>query len=341
MARKKVTTEEAQRIKKTREIKQRKNSLKAEQEYDVCAICDDGGSVTCCDGGCGRSFHLDDGDEEEHEDCREKLGLTLEQAKMIINMDEGFICKNCQYKQHQCFACGLLGSSDDTSSQPEVFQCSHDDCAHFYHPKCIAQLLYPNSEEATLFEVEVAAAREKFTCPVHECIECKGVENKNDRSMQFAVCRRCPTVYHRKCLPSDIIFKSRKGPNGSLQRAWDDILPDRILIFCMKHKLVRKLRTPERNHIIFPEANELHMPNTPEGAPWNKICLRKSRCTTISPLPSKLRRLHRLQATRTSATVPVPSHSLQAPHSRNHIQALAVGSMTDHTPYNLSVSCRQ
>jgi len=157
--------------------------------------------------------------------------------------------------------------------------------------------------------------------------------------MQFAVCRRCPTVYHRKCLPrfvfldnrhvpilcsfmfylkigpfflrfccccfcSDIIFKSRKGPNGSLQRAWDDILPDRILIFCMyvnsltfvthiyaqpclcllslfsridnwihqnifcrKHKLVRKLRTPERNHIIFPEANELHMPNTPEGAP--------------------------------------------------------------------------
>jgi len=267
MARKKVTTEEAQRIKKTREIKQRKNSLKAEQEYDVCAICDDGGSVTCCDGGCGRSFHLDDGDEEEHADCREKLGLTLEQAKMIINMDEGFICKNCQYKQHQCFACGLLGSSDDKSSQPEVFQCSHDDCAHFYHPKCIAQLLYPNSEEATLFEVEVAAAREKFTCPVHECIECKGVENKNDRSMQFAVCRRCPTVYHRKCLPSDIIFKSRKGPNGSLQRAWDDILPDRILIFCMKHKLVRKLRTPERNHIIFPEANELRVPNTPEGAP--------------------------------------------------------------------------
>ena len=83
----------------------------------------------------------------------------------------------------------------------QVFQCSHDNCAHFYHPKCIAQLLYPNSEEATLFEVEVAAAREKFTCPVHECIVCKGVENKNDRSMQFAVCRRCPTVYHRKCLP--------------------------------------------------------------------------------------------------------------------------------------------
>ncbi|RLN31069.1 la-related protein 6B-like [Panicum miliaceum] len=279
MARTKVTSEEYRRIKKTREIKQRKNSLKAEldsdrnEEYDACAICDDGGSVTCCDGGCQRSFHLVDGkddSDEEHADCREKLGLTLEQAKMIINTEEGFICKNCQYKQHQCFACGLLGSSDDTSSQPEVFQCSHDDCAHFYHPKCIAQLLYPNSEEATTFEVEVAAAREKFTCLMHECIVCKGVENKNDRSMQFAVCRRCPTVYHRKCLPSEIIFKSRKGPNGSLQRAWDDILPDRILIFCMKHKIIRKLRTPERNHIIFPEANELHMPKTLEGAPMEQ-----------------------------------------------------------------------
>ena len=94
----------------------------------------------------------------------------------------------------------------------QVFQCSHDDCAHFYHPKCIAQLLYPNSEEATLFEVEVAAAREKFTCPVHECIECKGVENKNDRSMQFAVCRRCPTVYHRKCLPRFVFLDNKTCP---------------------------------------------------------------------------------------------------------------------------------
>nr|CAB3448807.1 unnamed protein product [Digitaria exilis] len=231
-------------------------------EHDVCAICDDGGSVTCCDGRCQRAFHLVD--SEAHDDCREKLGLTLEQAK-IINEEEGFICKNCQFKKHQCFSCGLLGSSDDTLSQPEVFQCEHGDCGHFYHPKCIAKLLYPNSEEAILFAAEVAVAREKFTCLMHECMECKGVEDKNDRSLQFAVCRRCPTVYHRKCLPSEILFKSRKGPNDSLQRAWDDILPDRIL---MKHKIVRKLLTPERNHIIFPEeADEHHVPETLEGAP--------------------------------------------------------------------------
>ena len=43
---------------------------------------------------------------------------------LIIQMilaadDKDFICKNCKYKQHQCFACGKLGSSD-LSSETEV-----------------------------------------------------------------------------------------------------------------------------------------------------------------------------------------------------------------------------
>ena len=43
---------------------------------------------------------------------------------LIIQMilaadDKDFICKNCKYKQHQCFACGKLGSSD-LSSEAEV-----------------------------------------------------------------------------------------------------------------------------------------------------------------------------------------------------------------------------
>jgi hypothetical protein len=89
----------------------------------------------------------------------------------------------------------------------QVFQCEVDDCGHFYHTKCVAKLLYPDSEDkATLFEVQVAVARENFTCPMHECIVCKGGENKNDRNMQFAVCRRCPTTYHRMCLPRYSFF---------------------------------------------------------------------------------------------------------------------------------------
>ncbi|XP_021301266.1 uncharacterized protein LOC110429534 [Sorghum bicolor] len=43
-----------------------------------------------------------------------------------------------------------------------------------------------------------------------------------------------------------------------MRRAWKNMLPaDRILIFCMKHEIVRKLQTPARDHIIFPEANVL------------------------------------------------------------------------------------
>lgn len=181
--------------------------------------------------------------------------------------DKDFICKNCQYKQHQCFVCGELGSSD-FSSEAEVFQCEVDDCGHFYHPKCVAELVYPDSEyEATLFELHVAA-REKFTCPRHECIVCKGGEDKNDRRMQFAVCRRCPTTYHRKCLPSNIPFETKEGRNGYMQRAWDklegpdgSLIPlDRILIYCMKHEIKKNLETPKRNHIIFPDAKKVRVP---------------------------------------------------------------------------------
>jgi len=233
---------------------------------DLCAICDDGGDVICCDGVCQRSFHLADGNSERSR-CREILRLSAEQAKMILAADKDFICKNCKYQEHQCFACGKLGSSD-LSSEAKVFQCEVDDCGHFYHPKCVAKLLYPDSEEeATLFEVHVAA-REKFTCPIHECIVCRGGENKNDRNMQFAVCRRCPTTYHRMCLPSNIHFEAEEGPNGYMQRAWDTfegpdgrvIHRDRILIYCMKHPIVKKLKTPKWDHIIFPDVKKIRVP---------------------------------------------------------------------------------
>lgn len=38
---------------------------------------------------------------------------------ILAGDDKDFICKNCKYKRHQCFACGKLGSSD-LSSEAEV-----------------------------------------------------------------------------------------------------------------------------------------------------------------------------------------------------------------------------
>uniref|UniRef100_K3ZF91 Histone-lysine N-methyltransferase NSD-like PHD zinc finger domain-containing protein n=1 Tax=Setaria italica TaxID=4555 RepID=K3ZF91_SETIT len=215
---------------------------------DFCAICDNGGDVTCCDGGCQRSFHLTD---------ENKIPLP---ACSHLNIFKSLpFCLTCQ-----------------------VFQCEVDDCGRFYHPKCVAKLLYPESKlEASFFAVQVAA-REKFTCPIHECIVCKGVENKNHRNMQFAVCRRCPTTYHRKCLPSSYIFSSnipfetKKGPNGYMQRAWDE-----------KHEIIKKLGTPKRNHIIFPDVKKLRVPKRLVDPPNEKGIPEEEVLKNASPEPSQ------------------------------------------------------
>lgn len=47
---------------------------------------------------------------------------------------------------------------------------------------------------------------DRFTCPVHYCCVCKELENKADPELRFAVCRRCPKSYHRKCLPRLLNF---------------------------------------------------------------------------------------------------------------------------------------
>ncbi|XP_057955272.1 protein ENHANCED DOWNY MILDEW 2-like isoform X3 [Malania oleifera] len=214
----------------------------------VCALCDNGGELLCCEGTCMRSFHatMDAGAES----LCESLGYYDTEVEAIQN----FLCKNCQYQQHQCFACGILGSSDNESSEAaEVFSCASATCIHFYHPECIAKLLHPGDQiQAARLKKKIAAG-ESFTCPAHQCFVCREVENKNMHDLQFAVCRRCPKAYHRKCLPREIAFERNTGEN-IMQRAWEGLLQKRILIYCMDHVIVEKLGTPLRNHIIFPDA---------------------------------------------------------------------------------------
>ncbi|OWM81336.1 hypothetical protein CDL15_Pgr007374 [Punica granatum] len=91
----------------------------AEDDEDVfdsvCAICDNGGELLCCEGRCMRSFHAT-AEAGEDSTC-ESLGLTNAEVEAI----QQFLCKNCEYKQHQCFVCGKLGSSDKSSGAETYF----------------------------------------------------------------------------------------------------------------------------------------------------------------------------------------------------------------------------
>ncbi|KAL2322732.1 hypothetical protein Fmac_027111 [Flemingia macrophylla] len=218
-----------------------------EELFDsVCAICDNGGELLCCDGKCMRSFHANEEDGEESA-CA-SLGFSRKEVDEIQN----FYCKNCEYNQHQCFACGALGCSDKFSGA-EVFKCASATCGFFYHPHCVAKLLHRLVEDAPKELERKIAAGGPFTCPTHYCCVCKEMEDKKKHDLQFAVCRRCPKSYHRKCLPRTIAFDDIEDEDV-ITRAWEGLLPNnRILIYCLKHEIDDELGTPIRDHIKFPQ----------------------------------------------------------------------------------------
>ncbi|XP_050874338.1 protein ENHANCED DOWNY MILDEW 2 isoform X1 [Lathyrus oleraceus] len=214
--------------------------------YDtVCAICDNGGEILPCEGRCLRSFHATV--ESGRDSLCESLGYTSTQVNAFPN----FYCDNCRYKKHQCFACGRLGSSDE-SSNPEVFPCVTANCGYYYHPECVARLLNPGIEAKQEEMRQKIAIEKTFVCPLHICSLCRKGENRNVSDLQFATCRRCPKAYHRKCLPKEISFIFDYYM-GFEQRAWDNLLDKRILMYCLDHEIVPELGTPARNHLIFPD----------------------------------------------------------------------------------------
>lgn len=83
----------------------------------------------------------------------------------------------------------------------QVFCCVNGACGYFYHPRCVATLLHPGDDAASEELEKRIADGEPFACPIHKCHVCKELESRSTKEMQFAVCRRCPKAYHRKCLP--------------------------------------------------------------------------------------------------------------------------------------------
>uniref|UniRef100_A0A453M2C8 Zinc finger PHD-type domain-containing protein n=1 Tax=Aegilops tauschii subsp. strangulata TaxID=200361 RepID=A0A453M2C8_AEGTS len=211
---------------------------------NLCAICDNGGKLLCCEGQCKRSFHPREKDGREST-C-ETLGLTSAQLQEI----DHYLCKNCEYKQHQCFSCGDLEPSDGPNAK--VFQCYKASCGHFYHPSCIAKLLEPDDTDGACELERRIAAGMSFTCPAHWCSECRTMEDSTQPELWLAACRRCPVSYHKICFPRSISFERKRGTSV---RAWH--LGDRIIIYCGSHKLEAELGAPSRDHIKLPSSTEM------------------------------------------------------------------------------------
>lgn len=74
----------------------------------------------------------------------------------------------------------------------------------------MSKLLHREDEAAAEELEKKIAAGGSFTCPIHKCSVCKQGENKKDPQLQFAVCRRCPKSYHRKCLPRCLLIVTYK-----------------------------------------------------------------------------------------------------------------------------------
>lgn len=120
----------------------------------------------------------------------------------VQELKNNWLCKNCEFKKHQCYVCGELGDSDEAlGPRREVFVCDVASCGKFYHPKCVASKLKPPGGEREELAKGIRAGVESFTCPLHRCKKCGKGQEKKDKDLNLATCRRCPAAWHVKCLP--------------------------------------------------------------------------------------------------------------------------------------------
>ncbi|KAG2261215.1 hypothetical protein Bca52824_068294 [Brassica carinata] len=196
----------------------------------VCSICDNGGYILCCEGSCLRAFHptIADGVDTS---C-ESLGFP---SGTEIHSLREYLCNNCLHKQHQCYACAnwdlLMKTPLKRSSLvlPQIAVIS------------IIQYVLQS------FSMMVIKSKQKNFKPrfLLEILF----------SVLYTYAKRCPTAYHRKCLPRQITSELNCDEETP-QRTWEKLLPyNRILIYCLNHEIVGNLATPARDHLVFPDVS--------------------------------------------------------------------------------------
>jgi len=130
----------------------------------ICAECESGGALLCCDGVCNRSFHTECLGEEPEDD------------------GEPWLCFDCAHEVHRCFACKHYAATAD------LVQCAEVNCRKMFHRtvECAGKPLVEG---------------ERFVCPLHKCKKCNAASGVE---ADIVRCFRCPTAYCRDCCPLDV-----------------------------------------------------------------------------------------------------------------------------------------
>ena len=97
----------------------RDDGARGETHDDLCAVCEEAGSLVCCDGPCRRAFHVE-----------------CVPANNAPPSGDGALrrwrCADCISRRFRCFACKGWGAARD-----EVVCCPRKTCGKHYHAECL------------------------------------------------------------------------------------------------------------------------------------------------------------------------------------------------------------
>ena len=159
---------------KTKKTRKSKVEMANEQ---WCAMCEEGGVLICCEGGCMRSFHPA---------C---LGLAC--------VPKGkFECDSCQTGNETCFVCG------GTAKTVDMLKCEHPGCGKYYHKRCKKELPRMRPEEHGV------STTTGFICPRHICAN-SGLPGTE--KWPLLRCTRCPIAYHQAFIPAGCTMRGEEG----------------------------------------------------------------------------------------------------------------------------------
>lgn len=181
----------------------------------VCAICDDGGDLTMCDGPCVRHFHLNRTSKGAAENRCPGVGLA-------VDHDGDWECPDCALKLAQCAMCGVRGRREGVPLQ--LRKCTDLFCVRFYCFQCLPE--------------------EAGTCPLHICKTCGLADGPSWDD--WVACPRCPTGWHVQCL-KDSQVSGYESERHIYYHASDGVR--RAFFYCHRHRIEADLETPKRDHI--------------------------------------------------------------------------------------------